>query len=76
MLFICAVVALVGPLVADGNPTVDAIVNRVSSLLALNTDVSAQARLDLLRTIIPDAIASPFGHGIGQAGVATKLGGP
>jgi hypothetical protein len=50
-------------------------VSRVASLLTLDTDVSAQARLDLLRIIVPDAIASPLGHGIGQAGVATKLGG-
>ncbi len=56
-------------------PLVQSVVGRASSFGNLQNDKSAQARLALLRDVLPGAIIHPLGHGVGQAGVASRLGG-
>lgn len=55
-------------------PVVDSVLGRASSLGELQSDNSVKARVSLLHTVVPDALLYPIGHGIGQAGVAARLG--
>lgn len=58
-------------------PTVQAVIARALSLSNIENDVSAQDRFDLIDQVIPTATSldAPIGHGLGQAGLASSLGG-
>lgn len=58
-------------------PTVQAVIRRALSLTTLETDVSAQDRFELIDKVAPAATSldTPLGHGLGQAGLASDLGG-
>ncbi|MDQ3493549.1 MAG: hypothetical protein M3452_09870, partial [Chloroflexota bacterium] len=64
-------------LIGFGHPTIQAIIARVLSISAVDTDVSARARGELLGEVVPQATNpdSALGHGLGQAGLASDLGG-
>lgn len=61
-----------------GTPTVQAVIARVFSIAAVDTDVSARDRRDLIDEVVPQTTNpdSVLGHGLGQAGLASDLGGP
>ncbi len=64
-------------LIGAGHPTVQAVIARIRSLSAVDTDVSAGDRRDLIDEVIPETTNpdSILGHGLGQAGQASDLGG-
>ena len=69
-------VCLVALIVAGGsNPTTKAFTQRLTSLGELSKDVSAQARLQSSNELLPTAVGQPLGAGVGQAGLAVRLGG-
>ncbi|MDQ3632424.1 MAG: O-antigen ligase family protein, partial [Actinomycetota bacterium] len=53
--------------------TGDAVIDRVATLGSLEDDVSAEERVETPIALLPEAATSPFGHGLGSAGEATKL---
>jgi O-antigen ligase len=70
-----ACVLLVIALGAIAPGTGDAISERFSTLGSPQEDRSANDRVNLRLSLIPEAAAAPLGHGLGQAGEATRLGG-
>ncbi len=71
-----AAVAVVGlGFLASRDTTASAFVDRVATLTEPGEDPSARARIGLARTTLPESLTTPLGKGIGQAGLATKLGG-
>ncbi len=50
------------------------VLTRFNTLGSLGSDTSAQQRLQTPTQLLPVAIASPLGIGLGQAGEATRLG--
>ena len=60
--------------VGSTNPTTRAFTERVTTFGNLNGDVSAQSRLSFTAEKFPYAVGQPLGVGLGQAGVAVKLG--
>jgi putative inorganic carbon (HCO3(-)) transporter len=75
MVGVIAVIIVAGIVAAGANSTAGAFVDRMTSLGELSEDRSAQARLSTTSDIGPAVIREPFGEGIGQAGLATKLAG-
>jgi hypothetical protein len=67
-------VALVG--LASRGGTGATIVGRADTLGSLGTDTSAQARVATPLELVPEAVTSVVGHGLGSAGEASRLGGP
>ena len=65
---------VLGPVVFAGSAG-SALGERFSTLGALGNDESAQARVDTPTRLLPRAIASPLGFGLGRAGEAARLGG-
>ncbi|MBA2275831.1 MAG: O-antigen ligase family protein [Chloroflexi bacterium] len=65
-------------LIGSAHPTVQAIIARIFSIGAFDTDVSARARGELIGEVLPGTTNpdSILGHGLGQAGLASDLGGP
>ena len=59
---------------AGRGDTGQAIVGRADTLGRLNSDISAQARVETPLELVPEAVTSPLGHGLGSAGEATRLG--
>lgn len=70
-----ACVLLVVALGAVSSGTAEAISERFSTLGSLEEDRSANDRVNLRLSLVPAAAAAPLGHGLGQAGEATRLGG-
>jgi O-antigen ligase len=70
-----AVLVVAALTVGQGNPTTAAFADRLLTFGSLQSDTSANARSNLFTTRTPEAISRPFGHGLGSAGQATKLGG-
>jgi O-antigen ligase len=68
-LLVVALAALAG----RGGGTGQSIVGRADTLGNLNSDESARARVATPQQLLPQAIASPIGHGVGSAGEASKL---
>jgi hypothetical protein len=66
-------VAAFGTVVSHGQ-TGKAIVGRASTFGDLNQDLSAQQRVATPLALVPEAVTQPFGHGIGSAGEASRLG--
>ncbi len=56
-------------------PPAAALVERVGTLGAVQEDESAQARIATPQALLSTAATAPLGHGLGQAGEATRLGG-
>jgi hypothetical protein len=69
-----AVVVIAALLAASASPTGQAVVSRFTSFESLGSDTSAQARTRTPAEILPEAVRSPFGHGLGSAGLASGLG--
>lgn len=69
------VLAIAGLTLAASGPTMDAFLERVGTFGALDDDVSANARQDTARDLLPELLAAPSGHGLGSAGEANRLGG-
>ena len=67
-------VLLVVGLGGVSSSTATAVSNRFGSLGALEQDKSANDRVNLRLPLIPQAASAPLGHGLGQAGEATRLG--
>lgn len=63
--------------VGYGTPTVQAVIARIFSIAAVDTDVSARDRRDLIDEVLPETANpdSALGHGLGQAGLASDMGG-
>jgi hypothetical protein len=60
-----------------GHPTIQAVIQRGSSISDYERDPSAQDRFGLVEEVVPQ-VTSPgglLGHGLGQAGLASGLGG-
>lgn len=55
------------------SPTGKAIIDRVATLGSPEKDVSADARLEKTSVLLPEAAATPLGHGLGSAGEAVAL---
>jgi putative inorganic carbon (HCO3(-)) transporter len=72
-LIVGLLVAAFGTVVSHGQ-TGQAIVGRASTFGDLNQDVSAQERVATPLELVPEAVTQPFGHGIGSAGEASRLG--
>ncbi len=53
--------------------TGEAILGRADTLGNLNSDISARARVATPLEYVPEAVATPLGHGLGSAGEASKL---
>jgi O-antigen ligase len=70
-----ACVLLVSGVGAVSSGTASAISERFSTLGSPEQDRSANDRVNLRLTLVPQAAAAPLGHGLGQAGEATRLGG-
>jgi O-antigen ligase len=49
-------------------------VGRANTFGDLNGDISARARVATPLELVPQSITQPFGHGIGSAGEASRLG--
>ncbi|HEX7300577.1 MAG TPA: O-antigen ligase family protein [Solirubrobacteraceae bacterium] len=62
-----------GAVVSHGQ-TGQAIVGRANTFGSLNSDISAKQRVATPVQLVPEAITQPFGHGIGSAGEASRLG--
>jgi hypothetical protein len=60
--------------VASHGQTGAAIVGRANTFGDLNGDISARARVATPLELVPQSITQPFGHGIGSAGEASRLG--
>jgi putative inorganic carbon (hco3(-)) transporter len=75
MVTVIAVFIVAGIGAASANATAGAFVDRMTSLGQLGEDRSAQARLGTTSEIGPTVIRQPFGEGIGQAGLASRLAG-
>lgn len=60
-----------------GHPTIQAIIQRGSSISDYERDPSAQDRFGLVEEVVPQVTAPGglLGHGLGQAGLASDLGG-
>jgi putative inorganic carbon (HCO3(-)) transporter len=69
-----ACVVLVLALGAVSSGTADAISERFTTLGSLEQDRSANDRVNLRLSLVPEAASAPLGHGLGQAGEATRLG--
>lgn len=71
---VIAVLLLGLVLVGGSNPTTRAFTERITSLGDLGEDESAQQRLNSTSQLLPTAVSKPLGAGVGQAGLAVKLG--
>jgi len=60
---------------SGSNATAAAVSHRFETLVGLSSDVSSNDRQENASSLFPEALTSPLGHGLGQAGEATKLGG-
>jgi putative inorganic carbon (HCO3(-)) transporter len=58
---------------AGQNSTGASIVGRANTLTSLGADTSAQARVATPLQLLPEALSSPIGHGLGSAGEASRL---
>jgi hypothetical protein len=73
------VLGLVGVVVAVAiagsavSPAGQAVVERATTFGSLGNDTSAQARTNTPERLLPGAIRSPFGSGLGSAGIASGL---
>lgn len=68
------VLAVVGLALGASGPTLDAFLQRTATFGALEADVSANARQEQSRALLPEVFSAPAGHGLGSAGEATRLG--
>jgi putative inorganic carbon (hco3(-)) transporter len=70
---VLGIIVLGVPVLAADSGTGRALLERFSTLGSLERDESAQARLATPQELIPIAIASPLGIGLGRAGEAARL---
>jgi hypothetical protein len=71
---LAAVVGVAGLALSLSQGTLDAFVERTSTFGDLGSDVSAGAREETARELVPRILAVPLGYGLGSAGEATRLG--
>jgi len=69
-----AVIVLAFSGLSSANGTAKAVIDRVSTFGSLSSDTSANARLDTPTALVPIAISTPLGAGLGQAGESARLG--
>jgi O-antigen ligase len=69
-----AIIVIAAVVAASASPTGQAVVSRFTTFGSLGSDTSAQARTRTPAEILPEAIRSPFGQGLGSAGLASGLG--
>ena len=70
---IVAILVVASITTGGSSATTSAFVNRLTTLGALDEDTSANARLTTANEVVPEILAHPFGEGLGQAGVASRL---
>jgi hypothetical protein len=61
--------------VSGSNSTAAAFVSRLTTLGSLGQDQSANTRIRTAGEVTPEILGQPFGEGLGQAGVASRLAG-
>lgn len=74
LLALVAVLGVAGLGLSLSQGTFDAVVERASTFGDLDSDVSANAREETARGLIPQLLTAPLGYGLGSAGEATRLG--
>ena len=75
---VVAIVALVvaASIAAGGsNSTTAAFMSRLTTFGSLGQDQSANTRIQTASQVAPEIVAHPFGEGLGQVGVASRLAG-
>lgn len=75
LLALVAVLGVAGLALSASQGTLDAFIERISTIGDLGTDVSAEERQETARALAPQILAAPLGYGLGSAGEATRLSG-
>jgi O-antigen ligase len=72
---IVALLVAVAIVASGSNSTASAFVARMTTLGAIEEDESAKARIGTANEVTGQILEQPLGEGLGQAGLASRLGG-